>query len=980
MDSFRIDKSTRKTTQYSVEKGNLNGNVVMSVLADNERTVWVGTYLSGFARLDPSTGGFERIPIGAGAEVERIMALAKGGDGTIWIGTYGGGVFAYNPSSRNVVNYNSTNTHFGDTISHNWINVLKFGNDTELWIGTFKGLDCLDTRTGKTTQFNVENGLLCDNLVYCVTHDRFGNTWVGTSNGLCMISADRKTSRFFYVRNGLSGNVINGIEEDANGNLWISTNSGLCRYSPQMDSFTNFYSFEGLQSNEFRRNAVCKASDGKLFFGGINGITAFYPQNIGVAREIPALYFTDFKIFNQSVAVGQKSGGTVVLPKAVIENPDVTIRHTDNVFSIEFIALEYTNPEKIGYKYKMDGFDDDWKTTNVTNRIVTYTNLNPGKYVFHVVASDNFNNQKQTSISIDILPPWWRTWWAFLFYLVIGAGAVFAILKEIHHRVEQTHLLMEAQHAEQVNEARLQLFSNISHEIKTPLTLIVNPLEKLRGKETDPERKDLYELMYRNAMRILRLMNQLMDVRKIDKGQLELGFQETDMVAFIGDVLESFEYAAKSKNINLQFQHPSEPVAAWIDRGNFDKVLFNLVANAFKFTPEGGDISVTLGKNGDKQMVVMVEDNGIGVDESMLEQIFERFFQVRSHNYKGGWGIGLHLSRKLVEMHYGYIEARQRDPQGIAFIVTLPLGCQHLLPRQIVHGLAEIHNQSGQFEEIELAVQKPENMKAKGKPKIVIAEDDDEIRSFLIGELKGNYQLFDAPNGKLAWGLVTTEMPDLVLSDVMMPDLNGLELCRKIKTHANTVNIPIILLTAKGKDEDMVEGLEYGAEHYIAKPFNIEVLKSVIARAIESRHALRKSYSRDVAMDFRGMKLDSADEKLMAKLMQALKDHIGDPSMSVETLSKEIGISRVHLHRKLKELANQSPRDFIKYMRLTQAAHLLTASGANVSEVAYAVGFSSHAYFTNCFRDQFGISPTDFTERAKSDPDHPLVKAALQSK
>lgn len=976
---FRIDRDSRKTKQYSVETGNLHGNVVMSVLYGNERTVWVGTYLNGFAKLDPATGRFEKIPLGSGAETERIMALAKSTDGVVWVGTYGGGIFAYNPLTHSLINYTSTSIQLGDTISHNWINVLKFGKPNELWVGTFKGLDCFNTTTRTNEQFNVENGLLCDNTVYCVAHDRNGKTWVGTSNGLSMISADRKSAKFFYAQHGLSGNVINGIEEDDNGNLWISTNSGLCRYSPAMDNFTNFYSFEGLQSNEFRRNAVCKSPDGKLLFGGINGITAFYPQNIGVTRDLPDLYFTDFKIFNQSVAVGQKSGNTVVLPKAVIENPSITVRHTDNVFSIEFIALEYTNPEKIVYKYKMDGFDDAWKTTNVSNRIVTYTNLSPGKYVFQVVASDNFDNQKVASLSIRILPPWWRSWWAFIIYLAAAAGVVFAILKEIHHRVEQTHLLMEAQHAEQVNEARLQLFSNISHEIKTPLTLIVNPLEKLRSKETDPEKGTLYDLMHRNSMRILRLMDQLMDVRKIDKGQLELKFCETDMVAFVKDVIESFDYAAKSKNIKLQSQFPSSPTLAWIDRGNFDKVLSNLLANAFKFTPQGGEIALTLKKPDDTHLEILVEDNGVGIDESMLEQIFERFFQVHNESYKGGWGIGLHLSRKLVEMHYGQIKAIQRQPQGVAFLVTLPLGNSHLPPHQIVTGTNDNYNQPARFGDLDLVAQKPDNSRAKGKPKIVIAEDDDEIRNFLISELKGHYQLFHAPNGKLAWGLVTSEMPDLVLSDVMMPELNGLELCRKIKAHANTSTIPVILLTAKGKDEDVVEGLEYGAEHYIAKPFNIEVLKSIIARSIESRHALKVSYSRDAAFDFGGIKLDSADEKLMAKLMQALKEHISDPSMSVETLSKEIGISRVHLHRKLKELTNQSPRDFIKYMRLTQAAHLLTASDANVSEVAYAVGFSSHAYFTNCFRDQFGISPTDFVEKAKTDPHHPLVKAALKT-
>jgi ligand-binding sensor domain-containing protein/signal transduction histidine kinase/DNA-binding NarL/FixJ family response regulator len=978
---FRVDPVTHLTKQYAKESGAIPGNTVMSLAFDNTGDLWVGTYFNGLVRFNTSTGKSVKVGLGLPFENDKIFALATDTSNSVWIGTYGKGVFNYNPSTQKYVQLtDSMSADSAKRLTNNWVNVLEFDQKGHLWIGTFKGVDSYDPATGIFTHYNVDNGFLCDNVVYCLLHDREGNVWIGTSNGLTCMDAKRKSASFFTTKNGLPGNVINGIKEDANGNLWLSTNAGLSRYSPSLQVFTNFYSFEGLQANEFRRGAAFKSRDGRLFFGGINGITAFYPQNIGLSKAMPDLFFTDFKIFNQSVEVGQKTKGTTILDKSIMERPKVTIRHSDNVFSIEFITLEYANPEKIVYSYKMEGFDNDWKTTDVSNRLITYTNLNPGSYKFHVVASDNFSNQKKSSLVIQILPPWWRTWWAFVIYLVTGAGALLLVLREIHYRVEQTHLLMEAQNAEKINEAKLQLFANISHEIRTPLTLIINPLEKLRAMEADAEKQSLMDLIHRNSLRILRLMTQLMDIRKIDKGQFELRFRETDLVTFIKDVMASFEFAAKSKNIRFFWDSPLESLMVWIDRDNFDKVLFNLISNAFKFTADGGEVIVSLRKANGNKVVVSVEDNGIGIEEDALTKVFDRFYQVKREGAKGGWGIGLHLSQKLVEMHLGTIVAKQKQPTGTIFEVELPLGNSHLQQEQMATESAENTRDLLRQSNADEWVAPAELPKQKGKSRIVIAEDDDEIRSYLVRELGTSYQVIDASNGKKAWALVAAELPDLLLSDIMMPEMSGLELCRKVKTNANTSHIPVVLLTARSKDEDMVDGLEHGADHYISKPFNIDVLKSVIQRAIESRQALKVSYSRDVAFNYGGMKLDSADEKLMAKFMSILQSNMSDPTMSVETLSRQIGISRVHLHRKLKELTALSPRDLIKHIRLTQAAHLLAASHVNVSEVAFAVGFSSHAYFTNCFRDQFGVSPTEFVDKAKNSPDDPLVRSALQYK
>ncbi|MBN2744759.1 MAG: response regulator [Marinilabiliaceae bacterium] len=966
---YRVDTQSRQTRQYSLAGASLHANTVMSLAVDEPKgLLWVGSYLNGLASFDLNTGRVQKVSLGQDRENEKIFAVAIDDKHNVWAGTYGRGVYRYEPDGRKVSHINAMGADSLERLTNSWINVLRFDEKGRLWIGTFRGVDCFDPATGKFLHFNKDNGFLYDNVVYCITIDRQGNIWVGTSNGLVRIFEDTGKSQFFFEKDGLSGNVINGIEEDANGNLWISTNSGLSRYSPQLNVFTNFYSYEGLQSNEFRRGAAFRSADGKLFFGGVNGITAFYPQNIGVSRPLPDLYFTGLRIFNQPVAVGQQSGSVTVLDKSLQENPTVHLRHTDNVFSIEFVALEYTNPEKIVYRYRMDGFENDWKTTNVRNRIITYTNLSPGSYTFHVIAADNSGNEKQIALSLIILPPWWMSWWAFAIYFVLAVFIFILVMREIHFRLHKNHELLELQYAEQANDARLQLFANISHEIRTPLTLVINPLEQLMDKEIDPSRRSIYDLMHRNSMRILRLMNQLIDVRKIDKGQMRLQYEQVELVGFIRDIINAFDYTAQSRNITLVFEPELSELNVWVDPGNFDKVLFNVLSNALKFTERDGRIEVRLYLSIDSsRFIVEVEDNGIGIPEEIREKIFDRFYQGKTAMVSKGSGVGLHLARRLVEMHRGTIFAADGRDKGALFVMDLPMGNEHLSPDDYaVPGRVEEPRMVMSPVVGELPVLTDAG-RAKGKPRLLLAEDDADVRAYLVNELSSLYRVVEVENGKLAWKNALRDKPDVVVSDVMMPEMTGLELCRKLKGHPDTAHVPVILLTALAKDEDVVEGLGQGADAYLPKPFNIEVLKSTIARLLQSRQMLMMKFAHDKELALDDMKLDSADEKLIEKVMGAIQAHLHDSELSVEMISKHIGISRVHLHRKLKELTGQSPRDFIKNIRLKQAAKLLTVPGANVSEVAFTVGFSSHSYFTNCFREYFGVSPTEFVEKQRGE-------------
>ncbi len=534
-----------------------------------------------------------------------------------------------------------------------------------------------------------------------------------------------------------------------------------------------------------------------------------------------------------------------------------------------------------------------------------------------------------------------------------------------------------------MNEAKLQFFINISHEIRTPMTLIINPLEKLLAEKKGGEVQKTYLMIYRNAQRILRLINQLMDIRKLDKGQMFLKFRETDMVGFIDDVMLTFDYMARKKKIRFSFEHVMPQLKVWVDMNNFDKILMNIFSNAFKYTPEQGEITVTLSTGRDstrrdplkEYFEITVTDNGIGLDREKIERIFERFYQIDNDVTKSnfGTGIGLHLSRSLVELHHGIILAENReDAPGSRFIIRIPLGSAHLRTDELedVEAVITPHtvwvkpektDLEGAFEEEEDEESKKAG-KSKNRMRILIVEDEEEILSYLKEELEGDYRIMTRKNGREAYDTILADTPDLVISDIMMPEMDGLSLCRKIKQNTNVNHVPVILLTAKSKPEDTMEGMATGADAYMVKPFNTELLKSTIANLIANRKLLKSKFSGAQQQEDKVQKLSmkSADEILMSKIMKVINENLSNPDLNVEMLAANVGLSRVHVHRKLKELTNLSARDFIKNIRLQQAAALLKEKKLTVSEVAYATGYTNLSHFSSSFKEVHGMSPKEY--------------------
>lgn len=967
---------------------------IICLLEDSEHKLWIGSYLSGLTLMNKQTGVCtpvnEQLSTPKASDNKKIFCIAEDRNQHIWVGTYGSGVYKMDISGKVINQYQSSKSQNENwqvnKLCNDWINCIIEDNEGLLWIGTCNGLSCFNPKTENFINYLSQNNLLPNTFVHTLLQDDKGFIWVGTSEGLYKF--DKRTQKFsiYTTQQGLPSDVICGMVQDDMNNYWISTHQGMSKLIADTETFINYTASDGIQGNEFTRGAFYKDHRGKIYFGGTGGVTSFYPKDIAEPDKKLQIEITDFILGNHSVRKGDMLGKHAITDSDVMDATRFTLTYERNSFRMELSTLDFANPERIIYQYKIKELETNWLNTSPGMNRVSYANLSPGTYTLMVRAKDNKSTSDIRTVEIVVTPPWYNTWWAkvlwsCLLVLVLYALTMYAISR-IHRRQE----IMKQRHQEQINEAKLQFFINISHEIRTPMTLIISPLEKLIAEHS--EKQQVYLMIYRNAQRILRLINQLMDIRKLDKGQMHLKFRETDMVGFIEDLMQTFNYQAQKKNITFTFDKElpdADSLKVWIDLNNFDKVLMNVLSNAFKYTSDGGNIHILL-KTGHNSAYrgalkdyfeICVTDDGIGIDKDKIKQIFERFYQINNDMTQSnfGTGIGLHLARSLVKLHHGLIKAENReDEQGTRFIIRLPLGSDHLKTDELENPdeagsdllmsqlskdtLYETDNENAMADE----VKKP---KAKTRYRVLIIEDDDEIRQYMRNELNTDFRISECTNGREGLEVILRDKPDLVISDIMMPEMDGITLCRKVKQNININHIPVILLTAKSKAEDRIEGLETGADAYIVKPFNTEILRTTASNLIANRERLRGQLIGEQQVEEKIVKIEmkSNDEILMGKVMKTINEHLTDPALNVEMLAANVGMSRVHMHRKLKELTNQSARDFIRNIRLKQAATLLREKNLSISEVAYATGFSNLSHFSNSFREFYGISPTEYKEQ-----------------
>ena len=962
---------------------NITGNesaTIMSVYEDSKNQLWIGTYQKGVFKLNRATGQWESIsvPDTTSQDKPRIYAFVEDANKQLWMGSMGAGLYKLDMQTNQIKCMPSYN---GDIINnlkinamHNtWVNCLLLSSNDKLYFGTYNGFGCMDLKTENFVSTYSSNQFMRGEVCFTMHEDQDGDIWIGTNSGLKRFTPKTQEITSYTTENGLPSNTIYAIKGDYDNNLWISTSYGLSRLHIASETFVNFYARDGLQGNEFTRGAYFQGERGEINFGGTGGVTFFNPKEIINPNKKPQIQLSDFYIHDKPVHKGMKSGNKEIITTDISNAKEFNLSHMDNSLTIEFSAMEFYNPERISYQYNFN--NNGWISLRNGENRVSFSDLEPGKYRFQVRAKDYSSFSDIIELNIIISPPWYETWWAKALYFLIFCGLFWFIIQQIRQRYHAKRQMMEHLHAEEINEAKLQFFINISHEIRTPMSLIISPLQRLIATDGDNERQQNYKLIYRNAERILQLINQLMDIRKIGKGQMQLRFKETDIVPFIKELYHNFEYQAKTKNITLGFTTAIEELKVWIDPKNFDKIIFNLLSNAFKYTPKGGHIQINLKTGHDSDapspalcdyVEIEVSDNGIGLQEEEINRIFDRFYQVRNgeNSSSTGTGIGLNLTRSLVELHYGKITAKNNEGGvGSSFTIRIPLGKDHIPTKDIEAtgsgSDVEVtpHTQVTNIEQEDLG-----NIRSKSKRRILIVEDDEEIRHYLHRELGNDFHIQECDNGKDGLAMILQKAPDLVISDVMMPDLDGMSLCKKIKQNVNINHVPIILLTAKVRDEDTIEGLIQGADAYITKPFNIEVLRQTAINLIKGREMLKNTFGGKQVQEnkFNKIEKESPDERLLNRVMKVINTNLSNTDLNVEMIATEVGISRVHLHRKLKELTNQSTRDFIRNVRLKQAASLLAEKKHNVAEVAALTGFPSLAYFSTAFKDLFGVSPTAY--------------------
>jgi signal transduction histidine kinase/ligand-binding sensor domain-containing protein/DNA-binding response OmpR family regulator len=950
-----------------------NSDYILRIGQDHKGNYWMATWDKGLQHV-PSKGLLQTIDFSKYANaphVKTLFDLMVDHSNRIWICAFGEGLFIYDPENDNFENKTTLLTG-----SPRFITAIIEDRKNNVWVGASNGLFKMNDNEINHFDFPkiTNNPTIRKLLINCIFDDSNGNIWIGTNNGLYLF--DRINDQFLHFdqNEGFKNNSIKSILEDDRNNLWISTNAGISVFNLKQKVFKNYDVFDGLQSNQFNDKAALKTSNGLLFFGGVNGFTCFNPKNITDNVRPPKVYITGIKINNKEATIGPKKDQLKVSP---LDLDQLTIGYKQKSITFSFVAINYLSTAKNNYAYQLEGFDKEWIISN-TGREVTYTNLDPGKYIFRVKACNNDGiwNETGKSIILKVNPPYWKSWWALLVYCLLLVYLFIIVRNILIFRTKMKSKFdyenFKSKKRQELDDLKLRFFTNISHEFRTPLTLIIGPVERILSIETDELKFNQLTIVKRNADRLLRLVNQIMDIRKIDAGEIKFHPSHEDIIPFVRNIFESFKEQAAEAGIHYQYLTDYERIIVDFDPDKLEKVIYNILSNAFKFTNSGGRISLKVSLlywseqeasplNADfsepNHVEIKIIDTGQGIPTDKLDKIFDRFYQVESSKsaMQQGTGIGLSLAKELIDLHNGKILIDSELGKGTAFKVLLPYHPDNAK-------FSEIHSNLTLIEDT-LKIQKQEKLimnENSNTAIILVVEDNTDMRNYICENLRPAYTLLEAANGEEGLKLALKNSPDIIISDVMMPKMDGIELCRRLKNDMRTSHIPIVLLTAKTSEESKIEGISEGADEYITKPFSINLLEVKIKTLISNRKKLKELFARQLSLNPSDITVTSADEKFLMKAMKIIEENISKPELTVEFLSDKVGLSRVHLYRKLMALTGTSPNEFIKSIRLKRAAQMLAQKKLNISEVCYQLGFQDPKYFSKCFKNQFGVLPSDY--------------------
>ncbi|MCB9503828.1 MAG: response regulator [Deferribacteres bacterium] len=990
---YRIDRNSGHKSLFQINPDG-NGNFISTILIDKTGKMWIGMN-QGLYHFDRSSHRYSKAKLKSGAAWTTldnvIVVLREDSLGMIWIGSKDG-LYKFDRITETTKHYQH-NPNDSRSLHHNFIRNILLDRQGSVWICATD----LHKYDPKHDNFTHEIANIDDpagpghNQVLWIhesNNGQQGTYWIGTDIGLFKYDRASKKFSHFTEEDGLPHVLVRGIQEDNHNNLWILTGYGLSKFNPIANSFKNYDVDDGLPTGQYWE--LIQNKTGKMFVGGNNGLSIFHPDSIQDDPHGPPIVLTRFKISNKDVE----------FDSSLSHLNQIILNYDENMIAFEFAALDFTNPQKNQFAFKMEGFNKEWIHAGNKNE-ATYTNVPPGKYTFRVKGSnhDGVWNEKGTSIQIIILPPWWKTMPAYIAYFLLFALLFYTIRRTQLNRITIKHELelksLHSEKLEEIDRAKSRFFANISHEFRTPLTLILGSIETWRTKALPDWMKKDVQVLERNGRRLLRLINQLLDISKLESGRMSLQARPESINKLLKYLVYSFHSLSERKHIDLHFQTSVQEnggtapeLIVYIDRDKFDKIITNLLSNAFKLTPDGGNISVEVSThfNSDLQptdtsrterriandfVEIAVSDTGPGIPQQHLDKIFDRFYQVDSSTTRThqGCGIGLALTKELVELHHGQIFIESEIGKGTRFIVKLPLGNNHLQPHEIIDDKPGANQVGDESSVIAEALQDIANQTEKSTPIlddavsenatiVLVVEDNADVRTYIRERLKNSYQIIEAVDGAQGIEKAQSLIPDLVISDLMMPEKDGYELCYILKNDEKTGHIPIILLTAKASDESKIAGLETGADDYVVKPFNEKELQTRVKNLIEQRRKLRERFSRNITLQPKEIAITTADERFIERLMKVVEENISDEHFSVEELAQNVGLGRVQLHRKLRALTNQAPSDFIRSMRLKKAAQLLAKNDGNIAEIAYKVGFNNPSYFAECFRKQFDILPS----------------------
>lgn len=1004
-----------KTVRPGIKDTDLKGKALSQIINRPDGNLWIATEDAGIAIYNRSKSSFNHI-----LNIQRqnnpqvgsnVHALATDKDGYVWSGNFFGGINRIHPVTYQTRNYSHIPGD-NESLVNNFVFSLYFDDRGLLWVGTMDGVDCFETSENKFTRFKPETfrGKFIydifqdrqDNFWFCtndnsglyrydrardelshfvkdstenlygssfISHyiDSRGKIWFGSKGGgLSEYDPDTRRFRSYDMEDGLPNNVVYGILEDGQNNLWLSTNKGISKFNYITGEIRNFNVDHGLVGNQFNYKSYFKAEDGTMFFGAVNGLTWFHPEQIKTYESEPVIHFTNFRLFNEPVRPGKKS----VLEKDIDLTDHITLKYHQNVISFDFIALDYHSRGKNNFFYYMDGFESTWQSAG-KHQSVTYTNLPPGDYSFRIKATNiyNYPNHLERSIKLTVRPPVYRTFWAYLGYLILLAATIYLLMRfnEIRHR-EKIALKIEKIEKEKLQELhqhKINFFTYISHEFKTPLTIILASLDAFFSTDNIPEIfTHKMHTVRRNVLRLQFLINQLMDFRKVETDHASTNLQYGNVILFLRELFEAFTTLFKRKNLEYIFISPYDDLFIRFDPDKLEKIVSNLLSNAFKYTPEEGEVTLkidTYDNAGNQFLQIMVSDTGVGMTDDQLSKIFKLFYKIENElNEYQGSGIGLTLTQSLVKVLNGTISVESKPGEGTTFTVRLPYSSEGeskenagKIPLKMTV-IDNLLNQS--LPESSLSEPDGENSSFE----IFFVEDDKDFLKFLCSHFREKYKTQALANGLEAWTLVQKRIPDLIVTDLMMPRMDGITLCKKLKTSFEFCHVPVIMLTSRSDIETRLESLEVGADVYLPKPFLLSELELQIKNILVSKENLKKHFIQFGKIEIEHP-LKNKDQQFIEKISKVVNTHLADPDFGISRLTAELGIGRTLLHTKLKQILDLSASEFINAIRLRQAQKLLIENQElTMSEIAYRVGFNDPNYFSRTFKKLFDVSPTDF--------------------